>query len=117
MAGVMKLMMCSVLIAAALIASVAPPCDAALSCTAVISFVRPCNPYVTGTGPIGSCCIGASRLKDAARTTSDRQSVCNCLKSVTRGYSQAKFSKAEGIPRLCRINIPYKISPSTDCTK
>ncbi|XP_042026642.1 non-specific lipid-transfer protein 2-like [Salvia splendens] len=112
----MKLM-CSVLIAAALIAAVAPLSEAAISCTAVISYVRPCNPYVTGRGPIGSCCSGANRLNAAARTTSDRQSVCNCLKSVTRGYSQASFSRAEGIPRQCGINIPYKISPSTDCAK
>ncbi|XP_047976256.1 non-specific lipid-transfer protein 1-like [Salvia hispanica] len=109
---------CSVLIAAALIAAFAPLSQAAISCTAVISYVRPCDPYVKGTGPIGSCCSGARRLNAAARTTSDRQSVCNCLKSITRtGYSQASFSRAEGIPRLCGINIPYRISPSTDCTK
>ncbi|XP_042029081.1 non-specific lipid-transfer protein 3-like [Salvia splendens] len=108
-----------ILIAVALIAAVAAPLsDAAISCTAVLHYVTPCKPYVTGGGPIGPCCSGARSLNAAARTTSDRQKVCNCLKSETgRGYTQANLKKAEEIPSRCGINIPYKISRSTDCAK
>ncbi|WP_422482605.1 hypothetical protein, partial [Pleomorphochaeta sp. DL1XJH-081] len=68
MAGVMKLM-CSVLIAAAIIAAVAPPCEAAIGCGQVVSSLNSCLPYVTGKGPIGGCCNGVKSLYGAAKTT------------------------------------------------
>ncbi|KAH6770346.1 lipid transfer protein 1 [Perilla frutescens var. hirtella] len=115
MAGVMKLM-CTVLIATALIAAVAPPCEAAIGCGTVVSYLNPCLPYVTGKGPIGGCCGGIKGLFSAAKTTADKQSVCNCLKSLAGSNSGINLGKAAGLPGQCGVKIPYKISPSTDCS-
>ncbi|KAH6809229.1 lipid transfer protein 12 [Perilla frutescens var. frutescens] len=116
MAGVMKLM-CTVVIAAVLIAAVAPPCEAALGCGTVVSYLNPCLSYLTGKGPLGGCCGGVKGLYNAAKTTPDRQSICNCLKSLSGSYSGVNLGKAAALPGQCGVNIPYKISPSTDCSK
>ncbi|KAL1535362.1 Non-specific lipid-transfer protein 2 [Salvia divinorum] len=115
MAGVMKLM-CSVLIAAALIAAIAPPSEA-LGCGEVVSYLGPCIPYVTNRGALGACCGGVKGLYSAAKTTQDRQTVCICLKSLARSYRGVNFGKAAGLPGKCGVSVPYKISPSTDCSK
>lgn len=116
MGGVMKLIG-TVLIAAALIAAIATPSEAAIGCSAVVSSLNPCLPYVTGKGPLGGCCGGIKGLYASAKTTPDKQSVCNCLKSLAASNSGIDAGKAAGLPAQCGLNIPYKISPSTDCSK
>ncbi|KAK4406279.1 Non-specific lipid-transfer protein 1 [Sesamum angolense] len=66
---------------------------------------------------IGDDVGGVKGLYAAAKTTPDRQSVCNCLKSLAASYSTLNLGKAAGLPAQCGVNIPYKISPSTDCSK
>lgn len=109
--------MCLVFIAAVLVASVAPPAEAAIGCGTVISYLAPCLPYVTNRGPLGGCCGGVKGLYGAAKTTPDRQAVCGCLKSLAASYGGVNLGKAAGLPKQCGVNIPYKISPSTDCSK
>ncbi|KAL8482966.1 hypothetical protein ACS0TY_025863 [Phlomoides rotata] len=114
MAGLMKLM-CMILIAAAV---VAPAAEAAVAgCGTVVSYVAPCLPYVTGRGPLGGCCGGVKGLYNAAKSTADKQTVCRCLKQVAGSYPGVNYGKAGGLPGQCGVNIPYKISPSTDCSK
>ncbi|PIM98593.1 hypothetical protein CDL12_28926 [Handroanthus impetiginosus] len=117
MAGMMRSMTCMVLIAAVLIAAVAPQTEAAVGCGTVVSYLNPCIPYVTNKGPLGGCCSGVKGLYGAAKTTPDRQSVCNCLKSLAGSYAGLDYGKAAGLPGQCGVSIPYKISPSTDCSK
>ncbi|KAL2500378.1 Non-specific lipid-transfer protein 3 [Forsythia ovata] len=106
---------CLVLIAVAL---VAPLAEAAVSCGTVVSNLRPCLPYVQGGNVVpAACCGGIKSLYGAAKTTQDRQSVCNCLKSLAGSYSGINFGKAAGLPGKCGVSIPYKIAPSTDCSK
>ncbi|KAK4406290.1 UNVERIFIED_CONTAM: Non-specific lipid-transfer protein 2 [Sesamum angustifolium] len=116
MAGIIK-PMCIVLIAAILAVAVAPRGEAAIGCGTVVSYLNPCLPYVTNKGPLGSCCSGVKGLYGAAQTTPDRQTVCSCLKSLAGSYKDVDLSKAAGLPGQCGVNIPYKISPSTDCSK
>ncbi|KAL0349306.1 UNVERIFIED_CONTAM: Non-specific lipid-transfer protein 2 [Sesamum angustifolium] len=116
MAGVNK-SMCIVLIAAALVVAVAPRSEAAIGCNTVVSYLNPCLPYITNKGPLGKCCSGVKGLYDAAQTTPDRQSVCNCLESLTGTYANVDLNKAAGVPKQCGVNVPYKISPSTNCTE
>lgn len=113
MAALMKLM-CTMLIAAAV---VAPLAEAAIGCNTVASKMAPCLPYVTGKGPLGGCCGGVKGLIDAARTTPDRQAVCNCLKTLAKSYSGINLGNAAGLPGKCGVSIPYQISPNTDCSK
>lgn len=95
----------------------APRSEAAIGCGTVVSYVAPCLPYVTNKGPLGSCCGGVKGLYSAAKTTPDRRSVCTCLKSIASSYSGVDLGKAAGLPGMCGVSIPYKISPSTDCSK
>ncbi|KAG8363090.1 hypothetical protein BUALT_BualtUnG0005500 [Buddleja alternifolia] len=116
MAGIIK-SVCMVLIAAIIVVAVAPLGEAAISCGTVVSSLSPCIPYVTDKGPLGSCCGGVKSLYGAAKTTPDRQAVCGCLKSLAGSYSGINYGKAAGLPGQCGVNVPYKISPSTDCSK
>ncbi|XP_060202631.1 non-specific lipid-transfer protein 1-like [Lycium barbarum] len=94
---------------------VAPHAEA-LTCGQVTSSLAPCIPYLRNAGPMGGCCGGVKNLANAARTTPDRQTACNCLKSAAGAISGINYSKAAGLPGVCGVNIPYKISPSTDCS-
>ncbi|KAL2479341.1 Non-specific lipid-transfer protein 3 [Abeliophyllum distichum] len=114
--GIVKAM-CLVLIAVAL---VAPLAEAAITCGTVVSSLSPCLPYLqgrNGNAVPAACCGGIESLYSAAKTTPDRQSVCNCLKSLAGSYKGINFDKAAGLPGKCGVNIPYKIAPSTDCSK
>ncbi|KAK4381719.1 Non-specific lipid-transfer protein 1 [Sesamum angolense] len=116
MAGTIKPMLV-VLIAVVSIMSVVPEGEAAIGCGTVVSYLNPCLPYVTGKGALGGCCNGIKSLYAMAKTTPDKQSVCNCLKSLAGSTSGVNLSKAAGLPSQCGLKIPYKISPSTDCSK
>ncbi|PIN26320.1 hypothetical protein CDL12_00906 [Handroanthus impetiginosus] len=118
MAVTLKPLMCMAVIAAMVMAaSVAPPAEAAVGCGTVVSYLISCIPYVTDQGPLGSCCNGVKGLYAAAQTTSDRQSICKCLKSLAASYSRIDFSRAAGLPAQCGVSVPYQITPSTDCAK
>lgn len=115
MAGVKSIS--TVLVIATILVAIAPGGEA-IGCGQVISYLNPCIPYVTGRSPgLGGCCGGVKGLYGAARTTADRQSVCNCLKSLASAYSGPAIAKAAKLPGQCGVSIPYKISPSTDCSK
>jgi hypothetical protein len=93
-----------------------PISEAALSCGTVTSNVAPCIGYVKGgPGPSQACCAGVKRLNAAAATTPDRQTACNCLKSAAGAISGLDNNIAAGLPSKCGVNIPYKISTSTNC--
>ncbi|RWW53269.1 hypothetical protein BHE74_00040253 [Ensete ventricosum] len=92
--------------------------QAAISCGQVISYLIPCLGYAQGTGPLTErCCSGVRGLNDAAQTTPDRQATCNCLKRSAAGVSGIQPGLISGIPSKCGINVPYRISPSTDCSR
>ncbi|KAF8402493.1 hypothetical protein HHK36_010578 [Tetracentron sinense] len=96
----------------------APYADAAISCGTVVSSLSPCIAYLrSGGAPPAGCCNGVKSLNSAAKTTPDRQAVCGCLKSASGGISGLKPALMTGLPSKCGVNIPYKISPSTDCSK
>ncbi|XP_055812760.1 non-specific lipid-transfer protein 1-like [Solanum dulcamara] len=88
-----------------------------LTCGQVTSNVFSCIRYLRNTAPLGNCCIGVRNLANLAKTTPDRQAACKCLKSAAAAISGINYGKAAGLPAACGVNIPYKISPSTDCSK
>ncbi|KAL2500379.1 Non-specific lipid-transfer protein 3 [Forsythia ovata] len=113
--GIVKAM-CLVVITVAL---VAPLAEAAVSCSPVVTSLKPCFSYVQGGNIVipAACCDGIKSLYGAAKTTPYRQAVCNCLKSLAGSSSGINFNKAAGLPGKCGVSIPYKIAPSTDCSK
>ncbi|THU59753.1 hypothetical protein C4D60_Mb07t05390 [Musa balbisiana] len=91
---------------------------AAISCGQVVSYLMPCLGYARAIGPLtAGCCSGVRALDGAARTTPDRQTTCNCLKRSTAGIEGLQPGLISGIPRKCGVNIPFSISPSTDCSR
>jgi hypothetical protein len=96
---------------------VAPMAEAGISCGTVNGALAQCIPYLKGTvpGPSEACCAGVKRLNAAAATTPDRQTACNCLKNAAGAISGLNTNNAGALPGKCGVNIPYKISTSTNC--
>ncbi|RZC63029.1 hypothetical protein C5167_024790 [Papaver somniferum] len=114
MAAMLKLA-CVVL---ACMVAVAPyAAEGAISCGMVTSKMAPCLGYLTGGSLPATCCAGVKSLLASAQTTPDRQAACSCLKSASGGIAGLNYGNAASLPNKCGVNIPYKISPSTDCTK
>lgn len=105
----------ALVVAVVVMAASAPHAEAAMGCGTVVRYLGPCLPYVRNRGGLGQCCVGVRGLYRAARTTRDRQTVCGCLKSFT-GYG-VNFRKAAVLPRICRVYVPYPISPNTHCSR
>ncbi|GMY25694.1 non-specific lipid-transfer protein 3-like [Fagus crenata] len=98
----------------------APKAEAEIQCGQVVRYLTPCISYVANGGTVpAACCSGIKSLYSLAQTTPDRQSVCNCLKQAVSGvpYTAFNLGLAAGLPNKCGVNIPFKISPSTDCSK
>ncbi|XP_077244755.1 non-specific lipid-transfer protein 1-like [Tasmannia lanceolata] len=91
--------------------------EAALSCGTVIGKLTPCLNYLRMGGAVPpACCTGVQGLNAVAKTTPDRQTACGCMKSAAAGISGLQLPFAASLPGKCGVNIPYKISPTTDCT-
>lgn len=104
--------MCAVLAAAPL------KVEAAITCGQVTSGLMPCIGYLQNGGTLPpACCSGIKSLNNAAKTTPDRQATCNCLKNVAKQFPKNVVAGAAGLPGKCGVDVPYKISPSTDCSK
>ncbi|MCE3052254.1 tyrosine protein phosphatase [Datura stramonium] len=94
---------------------VAPHAEA-LSCGQVTTSLAPCVPYLQGRGPLGSCCGGVKGVVSAVKTPADRRTACTCLKSAANSVKGLDAGRVAGLPAACGVSIPYKISPSTDCS-
>ncbi|KAK8519403.1 hypothetical protein V6N13_133326 [Hibiscus sabdariffa] len=96
-----------------------PLAQGAITCGQVASSLAPCISYLRSNGGTvpPPCCNGIKALNSAAQTTPDRQTACNCIKSASGSIPGINFGLASGLPSKCGVNIPYKISPSTDCKR
>ncbi|XP_028806171.1 non-specific lipid-transfer protein 1 [Neltuma alba] len=112
MAGLMKLA-CVVVLCVALVGA---PLAEAITCGQVTASVAPCLGYLQrGGAPPPGCCNGVRSLVQSARTTADKQTVCNCLKSTASQVPGYNDANAQALPARCRVSVPYKISTSTNC--
>ena len=96
----------------------APIAHAAISCGTVQGNLVACIPYVRnkGIGAVpGGCCKGIAAINAAAKTTPDRQAVCECLKKAAGAVAGVNPAIISGLPGKCGVNVPYKISTSTNC--
>nr|AEC04836.1 lipid transfer protein [Dimocarpus longan] len=95
---------------------VSPVAQAAITCGQVTSSVAPCIQYLRSGGSVPPpCCNGIKSLNNAARTTPDRQQACRCLQNAAKAIPGINTNLAAGLPGKCGVNIPYKISTSTNC--
>ncbi|CAK8575193.1 unnamed protein product [Lathyrus sativus] len=90
----------------------------AISCGQVSKSLKPCMHYLKNGGAVSpSCCAGVKGLVNAARTIADRRTTCECLKSSAATFKEIIVGFAAVLPAKCGANIPYKISPSTNCSR
>ncbi|KAF3447965.1 hypothetical protein FNV43_RR08672 [Rhamnella rubrinervis] len=92
------------------------PVTQAITCGQVTGSLAQCINYLRNGGAVPpGCCSGIRSLNSAAKTTADRRAACNCLKQASNGIPGINYGFAAGLPGKCGVNIPYKISPSTNC--
>ena len=97
-----------------------PKAKAAVTCNQVVNSLMPCVSYVMNGGNVpAQCCNGIRSLYGQAQTTPDRQAVCSCIKNAVNGIPASGYTLnlAAGLPAKCGVNIPYQISPATDCSR
>ncbi|WVZ17754.1 hypothetical protein V8G54_010736 [Vigna mungo] len=104
-------------------ATTIPKAEAVVTCGQVVNNLTPCISYVMyGGNPVPEqCCNGIKNLYGLAQTKPDRQAVCNCIKNAVTNsgfiYSPRNLNLAASLPKQCGVNIPYQISPSTNCNR
>ncbi|KOM57753.1 hypothetical protein LR48_Vigan11g078600 [Vigna angularis] len=64
-----------------------------------------------------ACCSGVKNILNSSRTTPDRRAVCSCLKAAAGAVRGINPNNAEALPGKCGVNLPYKISASTNCNR
>ncbi|XP_058739815.1 non-specific lipid-transfer protein 1-like [Vicia villosa] len=96
-----------------------PLANAAQSCGQVQLTVAPCIGYLRRPGPSvpAACCNGVRTVFNLAKTVSDRQANCRCLKSTSLSLPGLNLPALGSLPGKCGVNVPYKVSPTIDCNK
>ncbi|QCE03114.1 hypothetical protein DEO72_LG8g1135 [Vigna unguiculata] len=112
----MASMKCACVVALLCLVVATAPTAHAITCGQVTTSLASCINFLKNGGQVPpSCCAGVKSLNSAAKTTPDRQAVCNCLKSAAASISGFNANNAAILPGKCGVSIPYKISTSTNC--
>jgi len=89
-----------------------------INCGQVQANFAPCVKFLQSGGPVPvGCCSGVRNTLHNARSTFDRRFICNCLKVVAGAVHGLNPTNAQALPGKCGVNIPYKISTSTNCNR
>ncbi|KAH7564755.1 hypothetical protein ACOSP7_021514 [Xanthoceras sorbifolium] len=100
------------------ISLVPPHVNAQVTCEQITLWLTPCIGYSVVGGVVpGACCQGIKTALAAKKTVEDRRMGCNCVKDLAAKIPGLNYDRVNEIPGICGITIPYKISPSLDCTK
>ncbi|XP_060176361.1 non-specific lipid-transfer protein 2-like isoform X2 [Lycium barbarum] len=95
---------------------VAPHAEA-VTCDEIHVGAVGCLPYVQNRGPLEGCCGTIESLMKLLKTPQDRKIAGSCVKTALNTIEGIDFGKAAGLPGICGINVPFKGSPSVDCSK
>ncbi|KAK4747379.1 hypothetical protein SAY87_013965 [Trapa incisa] len=91
-------------------------------CSKILEELTPCAAFVKRGGtsaPSTACCSGVNDLKNIAKTNSDRQAICRCLKQVLPEVGNSYDpSRIPLLPKKCGVplNLP-PLDSKTDCAK
>jgi len=89
-----------------------------ITCRRVENNLAPCVEFLQSGGPVPvGCCNGVRNILNSARTTAGRRYICDCLKVAVGAISGLNPNNAEALPGKCKVNMPYKISTSTNCNR
>ncbi|XP_027124039.1 non-specific lipid-transfer protein 1-like [Coffea arabica] len=92
--------------------------QAQIPCSTVSNDLYPCLSYIMNGGTVDpACCGGIKALINSAKTKTDRQSVCSCLKSFLSNATDGQIKNAAAIPGLCGVKLPVNITRNMDCSK
>ncbi|GLJ38006.1 hypothetical protein SUGI_0773500 [Cryptomeria japonica] len=106
-----------VTIAMALVISVFNSCHAQLTCPAIASALTPCLGYIVNGGQVPpKCCDGVRKVSDMAKTSTDKQTACQCIKTAATSIKPLP-SSLTNLPKACAVNIGIPVSLTTDCSK
>ncbi|KAJ1422930.1 Plant lipid transfer protein/Par allergen [Sesbania bispinosa] len=93
--------------------------EANLTCDQVTIWLTPCISYAVMGGSVSPlCCQGVYSLIAAKKNNvEDRRLACQCIKDKLAYIPGIDYNRVNAIPGKCGTKCPYKISPSTDCSK
>nr|GEX18016.1 non-specific lipid-transfer protein 1-like [Tanacetum cinerariifolium] len=100
-----------------MMASIPRLTEGGVTCQLVVSSLTPCATYLVSGGQVPNrCCKGVKLLYKEASTTKDRQTACQCIEQATKLVPGIKIDNAQDLPGKCDVHIPYKISPTFNCS-
>jgi len=88
-----------------------------ITCRHVKVDLVPCVKFLQSGGPVPVRYCNVVRILSKGRNTADRRYICNCLKVAVGAFSALNPNNAEALPGKCKVNLPYKISNSTNCDR
>lgn len=91
---------------------------ATLTCEQVTKWLTPCISYGVFGGTVSpECCQGIKDLNAAYYTKDDIRAACTCIHDRAALIPGLDYDRINDIPGLCGTTCPYKVYPSTDCSK
>ncbi|KAL5580529.1 hypothetical protein UlMin_012971 [Ulmus minor] len=97
---------------------VAPGAEAAVTCEQVTNWLTPCISYgVFGGTVLPACCEGIKELNNSYQTKEDIRESCSCIQDGAARIPGIDYDRINQIPGLCGTTCPFKVYPSTDCSK
>ncbi|KAG5515998.1 hypothetical protein RHGRI_036890 [Rhododendron griersonianum] len=92
--------------------------EAAILCNTVTQKAAPCLTYATGKdkNPSAGCCTGLQQLVKSVGSVADKKQICRCLQASAKNMGiQDRFLSQ--LPNVCKINVGFRVSTSTNCEK
>nr|XP_048324656.1 non-specific lipid-transfer protein 1-like [Ziziphus jujuba var. spinosa] len=92
--------------------------EATITCGQVTKLLTPCISYAVLGGTVApECCAGIKELHAIKITTEDIRTACSCIKQGAAMIPGINYDRVNELPGKCNTTSPYKIYPSTDCSK
>ncbi|GMN23365.1 hypothetical protein TIFTF001_000106 [Ficus carica] len=92
--------------------------DATLTCEQVTEWLTPCIPYGVYGGTVApECCSGIYKLNAAYKSNDDIRAACTCIQDGAAAIPLLDYDRINEIPGLCGTSCPYKVYPSTNCSR
>ncbi|KAF3454803.1 hypothetical protein FNV43_RR05251 [Rhamnella rubrinervis] len=92
--------------------------EATITCGQVTQLLTPCISYAVLGGDVApECCAGIKELHAIKITTEDIRAACTCIKQGAAMIPGIDYERVNQLPAKCGTTSPYKIYPSTDCSR
>ncbi|KAL5580528.1 hypothetical protein UlMin_012970 [Ulmus minor] len=92
--------------------------EATITCEQVTNWLTPCISYGVFGGIVApACCEGIKELNAAYQTKEDIRGACSCVKDGAARIPGINYDRINQLHGLCGTPSPFKVYPSTDCSK